>query len=117
ADLGGAPVERHEYRMREGSGSFGAWVAVGKVTTTVVSGLAGGTVHHFVVRAGNSAGAGAVSPEVRVTPESPNAAPTVAGRASVVYAENGDGVVGRYAASDDDAGSAGIAWSLGGADA
>ncbi|HCB34541.1 MAG TPA: hypothetical protein DEP69_05175, partial [Acidimicrobiaceae bacterium] len=112
--LGGAPVLLYEYRQRTSSGTFGDWTGVGNATTTTVAELAGGETYYFVVRAANSAGYGTPTDEKSATL---NAAPTVAGEAAPSYAENGDGVVGPYSASDGDDGDAVALAITGGADA
>ncbi|HCB34046.1 MAG TPA: hypothetical protein DEP69_02410, partial [Acidimicrobiaceae bacterium] len=117
ADLGGEPVERYEYRVREGSGSFGTWVDVGTATTALVSELTGGTTYYFVVRAVNRAGAGPETTAVLATPAPPNAAPTVSGSAAPSFAEGDSGVVAAYTASDDATADGDIVWSLDGVDA
>ncbi|HCB34540.1 MAG TPA: hypothetical protein DEP69_05170, partial [Acidimicrobiaceae bacterium] len=113
---GGAPVDRYEYRQRTSSGVFaGDWVDVGNATAATVSDLTGGETYYFEVRAVNSADGGATA---TVGPLTINTAPTVAGLAAPVHAENrSGGIVGPYSASDGDAGDAVTLAIVGGADA
>ncbi len=58
---GSGAVSKWQYRHREGSGSFGDWTDIAVASRTLshtVYGLAGGSVHQFMVRAVNAAGAG-----------------------------------------------------------
>ncbi len=61
ADIGGAEIERYEYRID----GRGGWSSVGLATTTTVTGLEPGRTYLFEVRAVNLAGPGATA-SVRV---------------------------------------------------
>ena len=61
---GGAPITDYEYRI-DGEGE---WISIGSVKRVhTITGLTGGTVHVFRVRAVNRAGAGRASDPVEVT--------------------------------------------------
>ena len=59
---GGGTLTKWQYRRKEGDGSFGQWRDIPNSASTTlshtVSGLAGGTVHSFTVRAVNETGDG-----------------------------------------------------------
>ena len=65
------PVTRYEYRLKVGSGSFGAWATIpdsdANTTSHTFTGLVNDMVHTFEVRAVNVAGGGAEA-QVMVTP-------------------------------------------------
>ena len=70
---GGSPIQRYEYRLKEGRGEFGEWTPIpdsapGEVNATgyTVGGLGNGTVYVFELRAVNAAGNGQVSEAVEV---------------------------------------------------
>ncbi len=62
---GGGTLTKWQYRRKEGDGSFGQWRDIPNSASTTlshtVSGLAGGTVHSFTVRAVNETGDGVES--------------------------------------------------------
>ena len=61
---GGAPITDYEYRI----GGEGEWISIGSVKRMhTITGLTGGTVHVFRVRAVNRAGAGRASDPAEVT--------------------------------------------------
>ncbi len=93
ADIGGAPIERYEYRINGG----GPWASVDLATQTTVTDLEPGKTYLFEVRAVNSAGAGrAASVSVRL-----NAHPEFS-RPSYLFelAENVDGSANPHALGD-----------------
>ncbi len=71
SSVGGAAVERYEYRYGESGASFGAWTSTGTATTVTVGGLANGRSHIFEVRAVNSVGAGDAAASIAVIPGPP----------------------------------------------
>ena len=71
---GGSPIQRYEYRLKEGRGEVGEWTpipdsAVDEVNALgyTVGGLFNGTVYAFELRAVNAAGNGQESEAVEVT--------------------------------------------------
>ena len=71
---GGSPIQRYEYRLKEGRGEAGEWTpipdsAVEEVNASgyTVSDLLNGTVYAFELRAVNAAGNGQESESVEVT--------------------------------------------------
>ena len=91
---GPSAVVRYEYRYKSGSGSFGAWTAVGDSDSdgdsadersVVVSGLTNGTEYTFELRAVNSTTMGeGLAVEVSATPNSSIATLSVAAGAAKV---------------------------------
>ena len=70
---GGTPIQRYEYRLKEGRGGFGEWTPIedsapGEVNATgyTVGELDNGTVYVFELRAVNLVGKGRVSEAVEV---------------------------------------------------
>ncbi len=70
---GGSPIQRFEYRLKDGREAFGEWVRIedsapGEVNATgyTVSNLGNGTVYVFELRAVNQIGNGRVSEAVEV---------------------------------------------------
>ena len=92
---GGSPITNYEYQLDDGT-----WTAFSPATTSspvVVTGLTNGTEYTIKLRAVNTAGSGAASDPVKVTPRSVPAAPTglVAtpgnGQASISFTPGADG--------------------------
>ena len=82
----GQPILRYEYRVKEGTGSFGSWAMVpnsdGTTTSHKFTGLTNGTQYTYEVRAENVAGDGAEA-SVSVTPRVGVAVSFVAASASI----------------------------------
>ncbi len=71
---GGSTIQRYEYSVKVGSGSYGAWVAGttdATATYTVPTGTPAGTVHQFRVRARNANGAGSHTESPAIVPGAP----------------------------------------------
>ena len=78
ADDGGSAILRHEYRQKQGSGSYGVWIEIpdsapgeAHATGYTVTGLTNDEAYTFQVRAvnGASAGEGDASNEARAMPK------------------------------------------------
>ena len=74
-------ISSYEVRVKEGTGNYGNWTAIGgsgsTTTSHTVASLTGNTLHTFQIRARNSSGAGVASDEVTATPQALPAAPTL----------------------------------------
>ncbi len=71
---GGSPIQRYEYRLKEGRGEFGEWTAIPasaadevNASGFTVGDLLNGTVYAIELRAVNAAGDGQESESVQVT--------------------------------------------------
>ena len=89
---GGSAITSWQYRIKEGTGSYGSWTTItnsGSSTTSVtLTGLSNGTPHTVQIRAVNTNGAGPASDEISFTPVAPDTAPL---KPSAISASEGDG--------------------------
>ncbi len=114
---GGADITGYEYRVKAGTGEYGAWI-VATTSPVTVAGLTNDTAYFFEVRAVNSGGESEASDEVTATPTATNTAPVIGtADAAVDYAENTPvaTAVATYTATDAEGDT--VTWTLGGTDA
>ncbi len=116
SETGGAAITGYEYRVKAGTGEYGAWIAA-TTSPFAVTGLTNDTAYSFQVRAVNSVGGGEAS-DATATPTAPNTAPVIdTADAAVDHAENTPvaTAVATYTATDAEGDT--VTWTLGGNDA
>ena len=98
---GGSAVTKHQYRQKEGSGSFGGWTDIpnsapseANATSYTVTGLTNGTAHTFQVRAVSAEGNGVASNEAGATPAAIDMAPAGLWNAILVVKDVGTVALG-----------------------
>ncbi len=114
---GGADITGYEYRVKAGTGEYGAWI-VATTSPVTVAGLTNDTAYFFEVRTVNSVGESEASGEATATPTAANTAPVIGtADAAVDYAENTPvaTAVATYTAPDAEGDT--VTWTLGGTDA
>ena len=115
--LSDATIKVYKYRYQSSGSAWTAWTVTSpgtpQDTVATITGLTDGTSYQFEVRAHSPAEAGQ-SAEVSATPQAANAAPEIAGPASVSvsFAENDTSAVSTFTATDPEGDA--IEWVLAG---
>ncbi len=108
---GGSPITEHQYRKKQGSGSYENWTNIlrsasgeANATSVTVRGLINGTNYTFQVRAKNSEGYSSVSSAVNVSPSGSAPKPPGAPRDLTANPRNG-GIYLTWRAPSSDGGN------------